>query len=317
LLESLGFRFEDIAVVLGEQRIDVASLFPESSALVEKTGIPVVWESSRSAYAMALEASASVLSRRPVVSDSQIELILYVTQSPMHELPSHACMLQSDLGLERELLALDINQGCSGFVQALVLALNTLSEAGSALLVTTDTYRRKLDANDRSTSAIFSDGAAATLITRRKPSHRIVSQLHFTDGSGAKHLHHFGRESGDRLVMNGREVFLWTHRVVLPQVLAAVQTLPAQKSGAALAFLHQASSLVLNNLSPGLTSSGFVVHRNLQSVGNTVSSSIPILMSEYLSELPGKFLVLAGFGVGLSASAVAIAPMAEAGELTV
>ena len=58
----------------------------------------------------------------------------------------------------------DINAGCSGFVQAMIMASNMIGSVDNILIICTDQYRDKLDANDRSTNAVFSDGASAILI---------------------------------------------------------------------------------------------------------------------------------------------------------
>src|SRR2546422_9559215 len=76
--------------------------------------------------------------------------------------------MQTRLGLRTSCGAVDINQGCSGFVYGLALA-KSLVEAGTAscvLLVTADTYTKFLHPRDRSVRAIFGDGAAATLVVR-------------------------------------------------------------------------------------------------------------------------------------------------------
>jgi 3-oxoacyl-[acyl-carrier-protein] synthase-3 len=64
-------------------------------------------------------------------------------------------------------------------------------------------------------------------------------------------------------------------------------------------FLHQASKLVLDGLSSrfnGIQS----IPTNISQIGNTVSSSIPILMSEFLDEINDSVSIVSGFGVGLS-----------------
>ena len=45
---------------------------------------------------------------------------------------------------------------------------------------------------------------------------------------------------------------------------------------------------------------------NISNTGNTVSSSIPILMAEYLDVINDSTSVLSGFGVGLSTATVLI-----------
>ena len=71
--------------------------------------------------------------------------------------------------------------------------------------------------------------------------------------------------------------------------------------------MHQASKLVLDSLDQRIAPSGGV-ERNLEQIGNTVSSSIPILLQNRLSDLNEGINVLCGFGVGLSIATLVIGP---------
>ena len=82
-------------------------------------------------------------------------------------LPTSACILQDRLKLKTSCLAFDVNLGCSGFVYGLAIASSLIS-AGlvkSGLLVCSDTYTKFIDKHDRTCRPLFSDGAAATLLT--------------------------------------------------------------------------------------------------------------------------------------------------------
>ena len=71
-------------------------------------------------------------------------------------------------------------------------------------------------------------------------------------------------------------------------------------------LLHQASKLVVDSLKSVLPKD-ISIPTNFETVGNTVSSSIPILLAANLDVLNRSgSLLLAGFGVGLSSSVVAI-----------
>jgi 3-oxoacyl-[acyl-carrier-protein] synthase-3 len=68
-------------------------------------------------------------------------------------------------------------------------------------------------------------------------------------------------------------------------------------------FLHQASGLALDSLGKKLKVGEDKLFSNLAKTGNTVSSSIPILIKDYFSQAtqpPGSRLFLCGFGVGYS-----------------
>ena len=65
-------------------------------------------------------------------------------------------------------------------------------------------------------------------------------------------------------------------------------------------MLHQASDIVLKNIMRKLDIEKKKVLNNLTEFGNTVSSSIPLIISTNKKKVNNKKLLLCGFGVGLS-----------------
>jgi 3-oxoacyl-[acyl-carrier-protein] synthase-3 len=67
--------------------------------------------------------------------------------------------------------------------------------------------------------------------------------------------------------------------------------------------LHQASGLALGCIEKKLKVDASKVYSNIENVGNTVSSSIPILIKDYFAQANpsrGSRLLLCGYGVGYS-----------------
>ena len=53
---------------------------------------------------------------------NEIDYVLFCTQSPDYKLPTSACLIQTKLGLRKDIGALDFNLGCSGYVYGLSIA---------------------------------------------------------------------------------------------------------------------------------------------------------------------------------------------------
>ncbi len=304
---SVSFRFDAIRHELGENPLEVASLFPGSEDLIDRTGIPVVHETTRSALALAAASAAKTLE---VVGTSPIGALILVTQSSDSLVPGLAQRLQHELSLDPNVLAFDVSQGCSGFVQAVTLASRLAPDFGDVLVVTVDTYRSKLRGGDRSTRALFSDAAASVVVSADRPTHRIVAEQHWSEGGGANLLRQpIIADHVQDLEMDGREVFLFTRRVV-PKLLHRVAELAARTlKDFDVVLSHQASGLVLSALQRDLADFDVKLPRNLQKYGNTVSSSIPILLEEEWDACRTRSAILVGFGVGLSAAAIALEPV--------
>ena len=109
--------------------------------------------------------------------------------------------------------------------------------------------------------------------------------------------------------MNGSAVFMFTMRVVPKAVNDLLIKEKCNTEDIDLFIFHQASKLVIDNLKRLLKLSNEKVFENYQLVGNTVSSSIPIALSQAKSAKKikkGSIVMLVGFGVGLSWGATII-----------
>jgi 3-oxoacyl-[acyl-carrier-protein] synthase-3 len=290
-----------LAFTLGEHTVSLLEDYPEFEPVLEKTGMPIHFESNLSVDELATTAASQVLAKSGT-PHHQIGALIVVTQSSHLHLPSVATLVHERLALPSSVMALDINQGCSGFVQGLAISAPLTATHGTVLLVCVDRYRSKLAEGDRSTLSVFSDASSAVLISPGKTL-SIGSQSHFTDGRGSKFLQ---QNIGGKLLMRGADVFVWTRTKVIKEILAVLERETTSETRPWAVVVHQASKLVVDTLR-SLLPDDIYVPSNLESVGNTTSSSIPILLAHEpeLLEKSGTIL-LAGFGVGLSSSVIAL-----------
>lgn len=261
------------------------------------------------------------------IAPEDVDFIILCTQAPDHVLPTTACLLQDRLGCRRNIGALDINLGCSGFVYGLSLA-SSLIAAGSAtkvLLLTADTYSKYINSRDKSVRTLFGDGAAATLVVASgEGGGRIGPFVYGTDGRGGRDLiveaggfrlprcsttavesdDGFGNiRSREDLFMNGAAVMSFTLREVPRTYRELLERSGLQESDVDFVLLHQANKFMLDSLQRKLGVDDNRMPRRYEDIGNTVSSTIPFVLADLLTagELsPGKRVVMIGFGVGLS-----------------
>lgn len=263
-------------------------------------------------------AAAQRLFDRHAIDPKSIDFLLFCTQSPDYLLPTTACLIQDRLGLKKSAGALDFNLGCSGFVYGLALA-DGLIQAGSArrvLLLTAETYSKYIDPTDRSLRTIFGDGAAATLVEASE-ERSIRSFVFGTDGSGADTLmltEGVSRKTGllepkkrkrwpSTLYMDGPELVKFTLDVVPPMIEKILAETHWDRDDVDYYLVHQATAFMLEHLRNKLSLERELVPEALEEYGNTVSSTIPILiyqMRQRQQLKPGKQTLLIGFGVGLS-----------------
>jgi len=275
---------------------------------------------------LAFRAARELLARNLVDID-QIDYLLYCTQSPDYLIPTTACILQDRLGLGTHIGALDFNLGCSGYVYGLQLAAS-LVHTGAArhvLLLTADTYTKYIHPRDRTVRPLFGDGAAATLVGPSADGPGCIGPFVLgSDGRGADKLMvpaggfrlprspETAREksdevgcvrSQDHLFMDGQAIFTFALDTVPPVITALLE-----KAGCALDQVdwfvyHQANKFMLDNLAASSRVPPEKMVYHLETVGNTVSSTIPMAIQAYVGcgrIRPGDRLMLIGFGVGYS-----------------
>lgn len=301
---------------------DLAEMFPNSdiSALINKVGIKKRYRVGvdETATDMAVRACQELFSSYQIII-SHLEALLFVTQSPDYALPTSACVIQHKLNLNKDILALDINLGCSGFVNGLSIAKGLIlsGTVRNCLLVCAETYSKYIGDGDYKNSMLFSDAGVACLVESNERSGAICGDFVFgSDGSGASDLIVPG--SGARqlapsdesyLHMNGSGVFMFTMREIPKLVEACLKKNNLDKKDIDLFVFHQASGLVLDMLTNKLAVEPHKVFRNLENVGNTVSCTIPIAIKDAVTSgriKAGSNVLLAGFGVGLSWGATII-----------
>ena len=102
------------------------------------------------------------------LNPKEIDGILFISQTPDYALPSSSCILQEKLCMSNDILALDINLGCSGFVNALAVASSLVQSKAinNCLIICAETYSKFINRNDRTNKMIFSDASSACLVEK-------------------------------------------------------------------------------------------------------------------------------------------------------
>lgn len=238
------------------------------------------------------------LQLRTKIDLTGIELCCLVTQNPDRNIPHTAAIVHEKLGLSRKCMTFDISQGCAGYVHAIAL-VTTLMERLSmqhALVFTCDPYSKVVDPNDKGTALIFGDAATVTYLSSTAEGYVLVDASFGTE-PGSTSVLHTGKGS---LTMDGTSVlFHATHNV--PRSLRNLLEKNAKSVDDIDAFLlHPGSKRVVDLLKKDLALPDAKVPFDIGDIGNTVSSSIPLMLQRYLSQKSSDLLVLSGFGVGFS-----------------
>ncbi|MCX7729240.1 MAG: ketoacyl-ACP synthase III, partial [Bacteroidia bacterium] len=116
---------------------------------------------------------------------NSIDALIFVTQSPDYFIPASSIILQHRLGLSKNIIAFDINLGCSGYVYGLYV-LGNLLQSGQikrGILLAGDKSTLSTCYKDKSTYPLFGDAGSATAMEYNPNTSPIYFHLQ-TDGSG-------------------------------------------------------------------------------------------------------------------------------------
>jgi 3-oxoacyl-[acyl-carrier-protein] synthase-3 len=264
------------------------------------------------------------------IDRNEIDLLIFISQTPDYRMPATSVLLQDRLKLPKSTAAFDVSLGCSAFVYGLSIVYSLMQTGGfrKALLLDGETRSRVYSPKDRKTAFLFGDAGVAALIERdqrfgkswfslnsdgSKESLIKVDAGGYRNPSSQKTLEekvvdeHGNIRSEEHGYMNGADVF----NFVLIEIPKDLKKLSAF-SGVTLDTLdyylfHQANSYMNDYLKNKLKLPEEKVPSSIEKFGNTSSVSIPLTIATNLQgklTAPSKAL-LSGFGVGMSwASAI-------------
>jgi 3-oxoacyl-[acyl-carrier-protein] synthase-3 len=268
-------------------------------------------ESTLGTRDLALCAARKAIDRAGIaLSEYASVIVTSVTYEAV--VPPLATWLHGQLGLSSRVACFDTNVGCNGFLAGLRLAQAFVNQ-GSSLLVSADAMSRVLDATDRATCVLFGDAATACVLQQGEG---VGEVSWFSQGSKGEHIRiepadhpiwRFCAKNGElslvedtrsrhRVLMNGRQVFrdmVGDLPVTIAQELAARGR---QISDFDHFLFHQANRRIIDAVAERLEIPPEKLRTNLETLGNTTSASIPLVLAQ---GCPGRSL-LVGFGTGYS-----------------
>lgn len=269
------------------------------------------------------------------IDRSEIDLLVFLSQTPDYRMPATSILLQDRLGLPMSTMAFDISLGCSGFISALSIVYAMMQNNGfrKALLLDGETRSKVYSRKDRREAFIFGDAGAAALIERDKKfgeSHFSLNsdgsrgELIMIPGGGYRNMSsaetlrekvvdEYGNiRSDEHGHMDGANVFNFVI-VEVPKDIKRLLTATGEDIQSIDYYVfHQANLFINNYIAKKMKLDKERIPWTIQKYGNTSSVSVPLTI---VSELKDKMhdekkLMLSAFGVGM-AWATAIVPFVD------
>ena len=269
------------------------------------------------------------------IDRKEIDLLVFLSQTPDYRMPATSILLQDRLGLPMSTMAFDISLGCSGFISALSIVYSMMQNLGfrKALLLDGETRSKVYSRKDRREAFIFGDAGVAALIERNEK----FGESHFSlnsDGSRGslimipgggyrnmssvetlkeKVVDEYGNiRTDENGYMNGADVFNFVI-VEVPKDIKRLMTASGEDiQNMDYYIFHQANAFINNHIAKKMKLDKERIPWTIQKYGNTSSVSVPLtIISELKDKMHGeKKLMLSAFGVGM-AWATAIVPFVD------
>ena len=118
------------------------------------------------------------------IDRSEIDLLVFISQTPDYRMPATSVILQDRLQLPNSTIAFDINLGCSAFMYGMSVVYALMQQKGlrKALILDGETRSKVYSPKDRRTAFLFGDGGVAALIERNERFGKSYFSLN-SDGS--------------------------------------------------------------------------------------------------------------------------------------
>lgn len=243
-----------------------------------------------------------------------VEVVICATSNPDHRFPSTGSMICYGAGLKKA-YSYDMEAACAGFIVALQEARAYICSGiyRKVVVVAAEKMSSMVNYADRSTCALFGDGAAAVLVEPTEENTGVIDAVFHVDGVGHDHLlmvaggsakptTHATVDAGENfLFQDGRAVYKHAVTDMLTSSLDIMARNNLTVDNVDYLVPHQANLRIIEAVAQRAEFPMDKVLVNIEHTGNTSAASIPLCLDEYKGKLKkGDRLVLTAFGAGFT-----------------
>lgn len=284
--------------------------------ITTRTGIKqrhILKEEGKGTSFMAIKAAQELLQKNGA-DPKEIDLVIVATATPDLPVAATAAYVASEIGAVNA-FAYDLQAACSSFLYGMSTASSYI-ESGrykKILLIGADKMSSILDYTDRTTCIIFGDGAGAVLFEPNDEGLGLQDEYLRSDGIGRDFLK---IEAGGSVLpasletvknkqhyvyQDGRTVFKFAVSNMADVAEKIMNRNNLSKDEVQWLVPHQANMRIIQATANRVDLDPSKVMVNIQNYGNTTSATLPLLLSDYETQLKkGDNLIFAAFGGGFT-----------------
>lgn len=231
---------------------------------------------------------------------SQIRAVIVASSSNLQIMPNLSSFAHGQLGLNEEVLCIDINTACSGFVSSLITASKFIQSSDDQVLVIgIDQMSSIVDQNDRNTCILFGDGAGLMLLQGDQKQHLLASY------NTCEYNLDVLTTVEQNITMQGQDVFKYAVKEVTKHISELLKRKQIHVEDLDYVVCHQANERILQAIRRQFNLTEEQVLSTIKWTANTSSASIPICFDCFKEQFQtGEKIIMVGFGAGLITSSI-------------
>lgn len=288
--------------------------------ITTRTGIKerrILKEEGAGTSFMAIKAAQNLI-KKSGLDPKEIDLVLVATATPDMPVASTAVYTATQIGAVNA-FAYDLQAACSSFLYGISTA-SAYIESGrykKVLLIGSDKMSSIIDYTDRATCIIFGDGAGAVLFEPNTEGLGFQDEYLKSDGLGRDFLK---IEAGGSILpateetvknkqhfvhQEGQTVFKYAVSGMADVSEKIMQRNKLTKDSVDWLVAHQANKRIIDATAHRMGLEDSKVLINIHRYGNTTSATLPLLLSDFESQLKkGDNIIFASFGGGFTWGAI-------------
>lgn len=264
------------------------------------------------------------------IDKEEIGAVIVVTLCPDYFVPHISTIVQGELGLDEDVICMDIAQGCCGFLLGLFESFLLLEHMKDkrVVLINVDILSHKVSERDRNDYPLIGDAATITVIENSDEKNEIYYEMHMNGSMGdalkipagafkmpstaetgiMRDIGDGNYKSLDHMHMDGSAVFNFVQTKVPPMLKHALSETNNSVDDIDYYLFHQPNKFMLQKLAQKVGISFEKMPMNLvENYGNPSGASIPLVTIHNLQEQlkDNKYnCCFSAFGSGLAWGAI-------------
>jgi 3-oxoacyl-[acyl-carrier-protein] synthase-3 len=317
--------------------VEQINKFIETTGIEERRFI----DKDKCASDLCYDAACNLFDNTDVCKED-IDILIFISQTPDYKSPGTSIDLQNKLGLPQSVIAYDLNLSCSGFIHGLLMAYAFLGlpNIKNVLLMVGDTLSKMISERDKSTGLLLGDAGISAIInkgeqygesffsmrtdgaylesvyipaggSRMPSSSQTLIETEYQDGSF---------RSLEQLVMTGTDVFSFAISELPKDIKRLLEFANISIDEIDKYAFHQANNYMTGIVVKKVKADTSKFLRSIHKYGNTAGTSIPLCMVENRDKIKEGELILmnaigAGFAYGTVLLNIADCKILELNEL--